>query len=274
MPEIPELEALRGFFGERLPGRTITAVTVRIAVVVRAPAAELRDTLPGDRCAGVDRRGKWLLFALASGRTLAVNPMLTGRFQYLPSEAKLTGKVCLVLAVEGGHDLRYADERLMGKVYLTPSDALDAIPGWAGGGPDLLDPALTEDGWLAAIRRYRGAIKNVLTKVEFVQGIGNAYADEILWQARINPYTPRTALTDDDLRRLFHDARAVMAWATPLARERMVQGEALDYQERRDFLRVHRRGERCPRCGARITEVTANHRITSYCRACQTSADG
>jgi formamidopyrimidine-DNA glycosylase len=121
-----------------------------------------------------------------------------------------------------------------------------------------------------ALHRYRGAIKSILTNAAFVQGIGNAYADEILWEACINPYTPRTRLAEPELRRLYQAARAVMAWATPLARERMVRNGTLDYEERRDFLRIHRRGgEPCPRCGTRITEITANQRITDFCRTCQ-----
>lgn len=273
MPEIPELEAIRGFFQERLPGVAITGAQVRIPVVFRTPASEFRETLPGDAFAAIDRRGKFLLFGLASGRILAINPMLTGRFQYLPPEAKLPAKTCLVLQLSVGPTLRYADDRLMGKLYLLPADRLDAIPGWSDNGPDLLDPALDEAAWLQRISRYRGQVKNILVNAAFVQGIGNAYADEILWEAGINPYTPRTRLSDDDLRRLFRAARAVMAWATPLAREAMVRGDTLDYEERRDFLRVHRRGgQPCPRCGTPISEITANQRITSFCRTCQPGA--
>ena len=270
MPEIPELEAIRGFFAEQLTGRRIVASAVRIPVVFRTPASEFRETLPGDAFTAFGRRGKFLLLSLASGRVLAVNPMLTGRFQYVDPAAKLPAKTCLVLDIEGGRSLRYADERLMGKLYLVTADGLESIPGWTAGGPDLLDPALTEDAWLARIARYRGGIKNILVNAEFVQGIGNAYADEILWEARINPYTPRTKLAPDDLRRLFRAAREVMDWATPLARAAMVRDGTLDYEERRDFLRVHRRGgQPCPRCGTPITEITANQRITSFCRQCQ-----
>lgn len=270
MPEIPELEALRSFFDEQLTGRTIAASSVRIPVVFRTPAAEFRDTLPGDTFSGVRRHGKFLLFDLASARVLAVNPMLTGRFQYVEPGVKLPAKTCLVLDIEGGRSLRYADDRLMGKLYLLPADGLDAIPGWDTNGPDLLDPALTEDAWLERVQRYRGQVKNILTNAEFVQGIGNAYADEILWDAGIHPYTPRTRLHEADLRRLYRAAREVMAWATPLARAAMVRGDTLDYQERRDFLRVHRRGgQPCPRCGTPISEITANQRITSFCRHCQ-----
>ncbi len=270
MPEIPELEAIRGFFDEHLVGQTIVSAETRIPFVFRTPAKELRETLPGDSFGTLLRHGKFLLFPLASGRVLAINPMLTGRFQYFEAKARLHAKTCLVVALEGGRHLRYADERLMGKVYLVPADSLASIPNWATNGPDLLDPALTEDGWFAGMKRYRGAIKGILTNAEFVQGIGNAYSDEILWEAKINPYTAKTKLEEAELRGLFQAAREVMAWATPLARERMVKGDTLDYDERRDFVRVHRRGgSPCPRCGTNISEITANQRITSFCRQCQ-----
>lgn len=270
MPEIPELEAIRDFFAKQLPGKTIRSVTTRIPPVFRTPPQELRETLPGDAFGEVMRHGKFLLFPLASGRVLAINPMLTGRFQFVDSATKLHGRTCLSVALDDGHDLRYVDERVMGKVYLVALDALDQIPGWATNGPDLLDPALTEDVWVQRMRKYRGQVKGILTKAEFVQGIGNAYSDEILWEARINPYTPKTSLSEEDVRRLYRAARAVTAWATPLARQAMIKDGVLDYEERRDFLRVHRRGgQPCPRCGATISEITANQRVTSFCRQCQ-----
>lgn len=270
MPEIPDLEAIRGFLNTRIAGREIISAVVRIPVVVRTPAQEMRETLAAERFGLVDRHGKVLLFNLASGRVLAINPMLTGRFQYVESTRKVAGRTCIVLGVEGGRDLRYLDERVMGKIYLVEAGALPSLPGWPDNGPDLLDPDLTAQRWLERLKPYRGGIKNIIVNAKFVQGIGNAYADEILWEAMINPYTPKTKLAEHDQRRLYHAARDVMAWATPLVAERMIQGDTLDYEERRDFLRVHRRGgEPCPRCGARITEITAGQRITDFCRTCQ-----
>ena len=270
MPEIPELEAIRSFLNEHLPGRAIATVQTRIPPVFRTPASELRETLPGETFGSVLRHGKFLLFPLASSRVLAINPMLTGRFQYLPASARIAAKTCLVVALEDGPQLRYADERLMGKVYLVPAERLDTIPNWSTNGPDLLDPSLDEEAWIAAMKRYRGQIKSILTNAEFVQGIGNAYSDEILWAAGVNPYTPKTKLNEEELRGLLRTAREVMAWATPLAAERMVKDGKLDYDERRDFVRVHRRGgQPCPRCGTPISEITANQRITSFCRTCQ-----
>jgi len=270
MPEIPELEAIRGYFTEHLAGRTISSAEARIPHVFRTPAQEIRETLPGDTFGPVQRHGKFLLFPLASERVLAINPMLTGRFQYVEAKTKLRGKTCLVLGIEGGLSLRYSDDRVMGKVYLVPLAQMASIPNWATNGPDLLDPALTEDEWLARAKKYRGQVKSVLTNAEFVQGIGNAYSDEILWEAKINPYVPRTKLSDDELRGLYRASLAVMAWATPLVRGAMVKDGILDYEERRDFMRVHRLGGKpCPRCGSTISEITANQRITSFCRTCQ-----
>lgn len=275
MPEIPELEAIRGYFNAEIAGRTIGSADVRIPHVFRTPAKELRETLPGDGFTAVRRHGKFLLFGLASGRVLAVNPMLTGRFQYVQPSTKLRARTCLVLGIDGGLSFRYSDERLMGKVYLVAEDALASIPNWATNGPDLLDPALDEDVWAVRLKKYRGQVKNILTNAEFVQGIGNAYSDEILWEARVNPYTPRSQLDDGSLRQLYRAAIGVMEWATPLVRGAMVKEGALDYEERRDFMRVHRLGGKpCPRCGTAITEITANQRITSFCRQCQPKVTG
>ena len=271
MPEIPELEAIKGFFNEHLAGRTVAEVETRIPPVFRSPAKEFRESLPGDTFGEVHRHGKFLLFTLASDRVMAINPMLTGRFQFLDPKTKVHGKTCLRIALVDSHrEFRYHDQRLMGKLYLVGTDQLGLVPNWENNGPDLLDPQLDEDAWLLRLKKYRGVIKNILTNAEFVQGIGNAYADEILWEAKINPYKKKTELDETDLRRLYTSAHAVMDWATPLVREAMVKGDILDYEERRDFMRVHRLGgKECPRCGTKISEITANQRITSFCRTCQ-----
>ena len=271
MPEIPELEAIKGFFNEHLAGRTVAEVETRIPPVFRSPAKEFRESLPGDTFGEVHRHGKFLLFTLASDRVMAINPMLTGRFQFLDPKTKVHGKTCLRIALVDSHrEFRYHDQRLMGKLYLVGTDQLRLVPNWESNGPDLLDPQLDEDAWLLRLKKYRGVIKNILTNAEFVQGIGNAYADEILWEAKINPYKKKTELDETDLRRLYTSAHAVMDWATPLVREAMVKGDILDYEERRDFMRVHRLGgKECPRCGTKISEITANQRITSFCRTCQ-----
>src|SRR6187549_3358918 len=113
MPEIPELEAIKGYFTEQIAGKSIASAEARIPFVFRTPAQEIRETLVGDTFGPVQRQGKFLLFPLASGRVLTINPMLTGRFQYVEPKTKLRAKTCLVLAVEGGRSFRYSDDRVM-----------------------------------------------------------------------------------------------------------------------------------------------------------------
>ncbi len=266
MPEIPDLEAIRGFFNARISGCRVEKAQPIIPVVLRVPRDRFESVLSGDTLGETLRRGKFLLFSLASGHVLVVNPMLTGRFQYLPPEAKRRAKTCWLLALSSGRELRYADERLMGKVYLELVDDLALIPQFAEMGPDALE--VSEEDFTARIRRFTGAIKNVLTNHRFIAGIGNAYADEILFVAGINPNRKRTTLSAEDVSRLYRAMGEVFAWATPIVAAHMQ--DDLDYEEWRDHLRVHRRGgQPCPNCGHRISEITAGQRITSFCRHCQ-----
>ena len=266
MPEIPDLEAIRGFLNQRLPGVRIDQAEFIIPVVFRVLKQDLIQTLEGNTFGETQRHGKFLTFTLKSGHLLVINAMLTGRFQYLPADEKRHARTCLVLGLENGSDLRYVDQRVMGKIYLVPTDRLSEVPQFAEMGPDAL--AVSEQEYAERIRRFRGQIKNILVNHRFVAGIGNAYADEILFAAKLHPYRKRATLSDDDTSRLFAAMGKVFAWATPLVAEQM--REELNYNERRDFLKVHRRGgEQCPVCGTRITEITAGQRITSFCRNCQ-----
>jgi formamidopyrimidine-DNA glycosylase len=266
MPELPDLEAIRGFLNQRLPAARIERAEAIIPVVFRVPKADFAITLEGNVMRQVERRGKFLLFALESGHVLVINPMLTGRFQYVPPEAKRRARTCMVLALANGRELRYSDERVMGKVYLVRRDNLDSIPQFPEMGPDALE--VSREEFEERLRRHSGQIKNILLNHKFLAGIGNAYADEILFAARIHPYRKRPTLSDEEVDRLHASIGEVMRWAIPIVAEQM--RDELDYEERRDFLRIHRKGgEPCPECGNRISEITAGQRITNFCRHCQ-----
>jgi formamidopyrimidine-DNA glycosylase len=268
MPELPDLEAIRDFLNQRLPGTRIEKAQPLIAFVIRLPKQDFIGALEGNAFQETTRAGKFLLFHLASGHLMVVNAMLTGRFQYcLPGERR-RAKTCLALALANGHELRYVDERLMGKIYLAEGDKIDSVPQFAEMGPDALSPDLTESVFSERLRHYNGQIKNVVVNQRFVAGIGNAYADEILHAARINPYRKRSSLSTEEVRSLYGACRSVLEWAIREVTERA--GDDLPLEEVRDFLRVHRRGgEPCPVCGSRITDITAGGRITSFCRSCQ-----
>jgi formamidopyrimidine-DNA glycosylase len=268
MPEVPDLEAIRKFFNRTVAGETIEGVDTPIPVVLRVPRDEFVRLLTGETLGEVHRHGKFLLFTLGSGRVMVVNAMLTGRFSLAEPAEKRNARTCFALKLSGGKELRYADQRLMGRVYLATPETLETLPQFAEMGPDVLSPSLTEEVFRERLRKYTGQIKSILVNHRFVAGIGNAYADEILWQARVHPYRKRSQMSDEEIGALYHATRDVLDWAEPIVWEKM--GESLDYKECRDHLRVHRRGgEPCPRCGTKISEITAGQRITSFCRTCQ-----
>jgi formamidopyrimidine-DNA glycosylase len=271
MPEVPDLEAIRKFFNRSIVGQAVRSIGTPIPVVIRVPREEFVRLLTGDSFGEVHRHGKFLLFSFASGRVMVINPMLTGRFLFVAPSVKRGARTCFVIGLSGGSELRYADQRVMGRVYLVTPETLASVPQFAEMGPDVLSPDLTEQAFRDRLKRHNGQIKSILVNHRFVAGIGNAYSDEILWEARIHPYRKRPQLSDEELHTLYVSTRGVLAWAEPIVAERMMQGgEGLDYSEWRDHLRVHRRGgQPCPRCGNTISEITAGQRITSFCRNCQ-----
>ena len=266
MPEAPELEVAREFLAERIVGESVTRAEVIKPSVLRPLASNLVPDVVGRSVTGLERQGKFLLFNLSDDRMLVVNPMLTGAFQYcLPSE-RIFKKTCLLFELSNGRQLRYLDDKQMGRVYYVSQSQIGQIPQLTTQGPDALTPMDIEE-FRERLSKFRGEIKGVLTRGRVVSGIGNAYADEVLFEAKIYPYRKCGQLSEDELRRLHAATRSVLEDAVRSIRERT--GDRI-HVKNRDFLKVHNRGgEPCPRCGGKISEVTANRRITSYCRRCQ-----
>lgn len=267
MPEIPDLEAIAGFLRERLPERTLERTDVRFPWLVRTGAGGLED-LHGHRFVDIRRYGKFLLFTTDDERVLVVNPMLTGRFQWAEAGEKQRPMTALTFGFDGGHELRYSDQRRMGRWYLVGVDDLASVPQFAELGPDAL--TIGEDEFVARVRSRRGQIKNVLTNQQFLAGIGNAYSDEILWQAQIHPHRKRQELSEEQLHALYRAMCEVYAWAAPILREQVAEGLYQRNEEWRDHLRVHRKeGEPCPRCGEPVKSQVTGGRETNYCLRCQ-----
>jgi formamidopyrimidine-DNA glycosylase len=268
MPELADLEAKVNFFNKRLPGVRIDAVQLPIAFVVRMPKDDFVAAMEGNVFGETSRRGKFLLIRLESGHVLAVNSMLAGRMQWCLPTDKRAHRTCMIMSLSNGHELRYVDFRLMGRIYLVKEGELDTIPQFGKLGPDASSPELTEAVFVERLKRFNGQIKNILTNQRFIAGIGNAYSDEILFVAKVNPFRKRATLSDEEMTALYRAMRDVFAWAIPLVAEAMQ--EDIPLEEVRHFLRVHRRGgEACPVCGNPITDITAGNRVMSYCRHCQ-----
>ncbi|MBI2913668.1 MAG: Fpg/Nei family DNA glycosylase [Chloroflexi bacterium] len=278
MPEIPDLEGYRNYFNRRLPGLRVEAAEALIPWMIRTGGDDFARHMPGQVFRPVERRGKLILFPYAptgarpgeSGDWLVVHAMLTGRFQYCEPKHRRRSKTAFVLRLDNGMELRYFDERRMGRAYLVREEEFgEKVPRWSEMGPDVMDPALTEDGFVERLKTMRAQIKTVLTSERCIAGIGNAYSDEVLWEARIHPYRKRTDISDEELRELFRSLRRVMEWSTPIVTQ-LMEEKGLPAGHYRDHLRVHRKGgEPCPRCGSKISEITAGQRVTNFCRTCQ-----
>lgn len=269
MPELPELEVVREVLTRRLVGRKIVRVDIEPRggpLVVRDLAGQgFAESLAGQEIEGVSRRGKYLLFMLRPGSlTLAINPKLSGRLQLCAPGAKKAGPVHVTLHFEDpAEQLRYVDRKRMGQLYLTHD--LASIPTFSQMGPDALGISL--ESFHQRLRSFRGEIKGILAREQFLAGVGNAYADEILWAAQIHPYRKRPSLKPEEIDRLHRSMHEVLSRA--IEEVRTLMGENVHLKPR-DFFAVHMRGgQPCPRCGGNISSITAHQRITNFCRTCQ-----
>ncbi|MBI3536895.1 MAG: Fpg/Nei family DNA glycosylase [Chloroflexi bacterium] len=266
MPELPELEIVREVLQRRVVGATIDAAQIIPpggAIVVRDLTNEgFARLLTHARVNAITRRGKFLIFGFDS-LYLAINPKLTGRLQLCAPTEKRIPKTHVIFSLSSGDELRYVDQKRMGQLYLTRD--LARVPDFSALGPEPF--AIAREDFIARLRAFRGEIKGILTRGEFIAGIGNAYADEILWHARLHPYRKRTQLNAEEMDRLYVAMQSTLRDAIDQVRVEM--GEQIHLKPR-EFLAVHMKsGEPCPRCGTAISLVGANQRITNFCRHCQ-----
>ena len=266
MPELPELEVLREYLGPRLEGRKIAQVwtSPKLSFLLRTPPDEYARQLVGGTFERVWRRGKFLIFDI-SGQHLVINPMLGGRLQWTTASEKVAAATVFRITLEGGDELRFLDTVKMGRVYWVVPGAWPTIPGWAELGPDALTVGFSE--FSQRIRRHPGELKNLLRNQAFVAGIGNAYSDEILHEASLLPLRKRTTLKPDELARLYAATRKVLSSAIDSIK---AQPKYEPHKQDRSFMAVHGKAKgKCPRCGHRISELTARGEATNFCRGCQ-----
>ena len=290
MPELPDLAVVSDALHAALTGRSIVRAEAPAPLAVRGTPGELA-ALVGQEVRRVHRRGKFILFELARDR-IAINAMLTGRFQLAAPEDKKPANTAVILAFgsrarpprdaapwtkgaawipanDAPAEVRYRDPSQMGKVYLLPAGVDRPVTGLEDReqGPDADAPELTLEVWRERIRRHPGELKSLLRNQAFVAGIGNAYSDEILHAAKLSPFRKRASLAPEEIDALYAATRSTLANAIDVLRERV---PPTFEKQVRDFLAVHRKGgEACPRCGTRLSEVSSRSEATTWCRGCQ-----
>ncbi|MFH8291873.1 Fpg/Nei family DNA glycosylase [Streptomyces sp. NPDC018059] len=271
MPELPEVEALKGFLTDQLVGREVVRV-LPVAISVLKTYDPPLTALEGRAVTSVARHGKFLDID-ADGLHLVTHLARAGWLQWkdrLPDGTPRPGKGPLALRVAldtgEGFDLTEAGTQKRLAVYVT--EAPQEIPGIARLGPDPLAPDFDEERFARLLAGERRQIKGALRDQSLIAGIGNAYSDEILHAARMSPFKLTSRLTEQEVRGLHQALRTTLTEA--VERSRGVAAGRLK-AEKKSGLRVHgRTGEPCPVCGDTIREVSFADSSLQYCPTCQT----
>lgn len=224
--------------------------------------------LIGRTVEAVDRRGKYLLFRLAGGGVLILHLKMTGVLLLRADAEPPSGHTRAIFRFDGGAALHFMDQRKFGRIWLVEEER--SVLGKLG--PEPLAPAFDESNLRAILRGRRLPIKALLCDQAAIAGIGNMWADEILFEAGIHPRRSAAALTDTEVKALYRAIRAVLArgieqMGATVSTYRRPDGEPGGAQD--GFRVAHRRGESCPRCGASLGYIKIRGRGTYFCPRCQ-----
>jgi formamidopyrimidine-DNA glycosylase len=273
MPELPEVETVRRNLDRLLVGATI--VDVRFGDFtgsIANPAPQIfADEVRGRRFTRTGRRGKYLLLQLDSGNVIAIHLRMTGDLHIAGADEPWGKHLHLALRLDDGRELRFADVRKFGRIWLFTPPELEDLNERIG--PEPLDPEFTVEQFHERLRTRSRAIKALLLEQSFLAGVGNIYADEALFAAKIHPLRAASSLTPDEadlllvaIRTAFQ--RAIDRGGTTIRNYRNVLGEAGGNQY---FLQIYTlaEGDPCPRCGTPISRIVVAQRGTRFCATCQ-----
>ena len=288
MPELPEVETVAGGLRPLLVGTVVTGCDIRFPTVVRYPdPLHFAARLKGRRVAAVGRRGKYILIRLdgdvdgdgggedpsaPAGDLLVVHLGMTGELRKVESGAPEPDHLHAVFALDDGHELRYRDPRRFGRLLLGNAEELVREGKMPRLGPEPLDPHFTPADLYRRLHHRRAPLKAILLDQRVVAGVGNIYADESCFLARIRPDRSAASLSRQAVGRLRQSLEAVLGEAianggSTVASYRDAFGKPGQQQER--LLVYGRAGEPCPRCGRPLSQTRLAGRTTVFCRRCQ-----
>jgi formamidopyrimidine-DNA glycosylase len=278
VPELPEVETVRRRLEPVLVGRRFDRVEILDPRLTRPEdPLEVAAELVGERVEAVDRRGKYVVIRFESGRALLIHLRMTGSLLHVAGNGRPEGDPHrrAVVKLDDGSDVIYRDVRRFGTWFLAqPGEADPYLDARLGREP--LAQAFTVKRLAEALAGRRAPVKATILDQRRLAGVGNIYADEALWRARIHPQRPAGELDEDELRALHRGIRAALK--AGISR----QGATLrDYRTpdggsgrmQKEFKVYGREGEPCERCGRPIEKTRAAGRGTWFCPGCQPSPD-
>ncbi len=265
MPELPEVQTILDALAPLILEQKIQSVTALWPPVVDRPELALFTTwLQGRRVMAVDRRGKYMLFRLDDDRWLVMHLRMTGKMRVEDATAPIRPHDRLILHLADGRDWRFEDQRKFGRVYLVEDHA--EVTGKLG--PEPLTDAFNPEYLARRLAKRTAPIKSLLLDQRIVAGIGNIYADESLFRARIHPLRPGGSLSSGELHLLVEAVKVVLSQAlaemgTTLRDYRRPDGSVGAFQNK---LMVFRRTDQpCFSCGAPIQRIIVGGRSTHFC---------
>ena len=295
MPELPEVETVARDLQRRVAGATIRDATVHWHRTIRHPQPPERFAveIAGATIRRVTRRAKTVLLHLEDGRVMTVALRMTGALIVVDAGTPDDPYARVVFCLTDGRELRYRDVRKFGRIGLWPGGGLRSVGAGRGGrsrrvaeggqryrigevfsghGPEPLSRGFTVDRLAERLARRSAKLKTLLLDQSFIAGVGNIYADEALWRARLHPLRSADTLDDRDVRRLHRAVRQVLRQGIANRGSSFsdyvgVDGEPGENAER---LAVYRRTDQpCYRCGRPIRRIVAGQRSTHFCPRCQ-----
>jgi len=272
MPELPEVETVRTSLEPRLVGRRFDDVEILDSRLTRPiDPAEVAAELTGERVAAVDRRGKYLIIRFESGLVLLIHLRMTGSLAHSRNGASANSHVRAVVRLDDGSDVAYRDVRRFGTWLVLRADELDSYLA-ARLGLEPLERGFSASKLAERLEGRRAPIKAALLDQRNLAGVGNIYADEALWRARIDPRRIAGELDVPEIRALHRGIRrsleaGIARQGATLRDYRTPDGAAGGMQH--EFKVYGRGGEPCPRCGAPIEKTRVGGRGTWFCPGCQ-----
>jgi formamidopyrimidine-DNA glycosylase len=271
MPELPDLVILVRHLGPKIEGRSILGARVSEPIVLRLfEAGDFGSLLAGQKISLLERHGPFLRFGL-DRHDLVMHLMLAGRLRLAARGEKKLPYEAFALELDGDEELSYGDEKNMGKVYLCPKGSFEAIPGYLTQGVDLTSPAFTWEKFTSLIAKKRNQARVFIMDQTSLSAVGNAYADEILFEAGIHPKTPCCNLPPPDRRRLFEAITKVLAWGIDEVEK---AGRPIEEKVRGHMRVRNRAGQPCPRCGTTIRKAGVLGYDAFFCPKCQPDRTG
>jgi len=259
MPELPEVETFKRYLDATSLHQRITAVEVSDAYVLKGVSArELAGRLKGRQFENSRRHGKHVFVRAGDALWLRLHFGMTGSLEYLNRDEVAPKTARVIFRFSLNRRLAFDDQRKFGEIELIKN--VDEYLQTRGLGPDALNISLSQ--FKAIFGKHRGAVKAILLNQQLIAGIGNLYADEILFRARVHPAREAARLSDKDLRRLFRATRYVLGKAIALKTDfnRLPKSWLLMHREKRG---------RCPRCGRALKSATIGGRTSWFCGRCQ-----